>query len=153
MGCGADQKKFEDRFYKTSTSDWKNYLADVGMKDTTLNNSVLLIMRPTACSPCIKELEWWQQNAKKYENTNISLIIIEKYEKTYQTFLNKQQVSLTTYQDSTASILIEELVPTTPIKIYFNNDGKFTAIDNMGAEGDLFSFTDQINNKKPESIR
>lgn len=101
-------------------------------------------MRFTACSPCIKELKWWQKNADKFDNTNISLIIIEKYEKTCQAFLNKQQVSLTTYRDSTASVLAEDLVPTTPVKVYFNSDAKITAIDNMGTEGNLKVFTDRI---------
>jgi len=142
-GCmgNKDEKK---EFFTAPPGAWKSYLAEAGVEDTTVSNSVLLLMRATACSLCLRELEWWNSKAADFADTEVRVVLLERYERSFRVFLDRERVKLASYSDSAALALTRELIPTTPFKVYFDNNGHIAAMDPMGSEGNLQEFTKQI---------
>lgn len=63
----------------------------------------------------------------------------------FMKFKNKYKFALTSFQDNNAEIFEKDLIPATPVKIYFNHSGTITSIDHMGTEGNLPSFLKNIH--------
>lgn len=147
-GCSDPEQKVPARFYETPPEAWKSYLAEVGVEDTTVSNSVLLLMRATACSPCLRELEWWNSKAADFTDAEVRVVLLEQHERPYRVFLDREQVQLASYRDSAALALTLELIPTTPFKVYFDNNGRIAAMDPMGSGGNLQRFVDRIENQQ-----
>ena len=42
--------------------------------------------------------------------------------------------------DNSDTFLKEELLPVIPVKLYFNESGELSRLDNIGADGDLNGF-------------
>lgn len=137
-------KNTKDKYLQKSIKDWTPYLKKMGLDSFDDNRHVLLIMSTTVCEPCVKELEWWNNEGIKIKNLNISSIIIEKYESSFKTYLVSKNFKMPVYQDSVALIFEDELIPYTPVKVYFNKKQEVAAIENMGTNGRLSSFVSKI---------
>jgi hypothetical protein len=140
---------FAEGYYQTETKSWKNYLKFVGVKNTNLNNLVLLIARTTDCPPCLKELSWWNKKGSQLTHSRIVAIVIAKYSSTFKAFVNRYITNLTVFQDSSADILKKELIPAIPIKLYFNDQSKLVAINKIGAGGELYMFVKKVRENEP----
>lgn len=144
ISCRASNK-FDPKFYKKS-DDWDAYLAEIGTENTTKSNTVFLIMRTTECVPCSKEIEWWNKNSTNLKNRT-RLILLEPYKQRFTAYLARNNITLKALQDSASKVLKNDLIPTTPVKVYFNRFSKITAIDYMGGHGNLNAFLKKIRDK------
>ncbi|WP_171032823.1 hypothetical protein [Fodinibius saliphilus] len=48
------------------------------------------------------------------------------------------------YQDSVGILFEHDLVPTTPVKLYFDDEGEIQSMDHMGSGGNIEHFVEQI---------
>src|SRR5699024_98279 len=116
----------------------------IGIEDTLRSDTIFLFMRTNVCAPCLKELAWWNENSKKLIDSRVSLILIEKYRPRFNAFISSHNIAIKTYQDHNDTALKNDLIPSTPIKIYFNDLSKIEAIDYMGGYGNFKSFLKEM---------
>ena len=143
----SDDNHFESRWYEVEEKEWVAHLSNFGFDGTELRNHVLLIINTSECAPCMDDLAWWNQYDKDIYEFKVSLLVLERYEQTYNAFLKANQIIIPAYLDNTSLTLSNELVPTTPIKLYFNDEGKITVMDYMGSGVNLAAFKKKINEK------
>lgn len=101
-------------------------------------------MHTTECQPCLKELDWWNRWSKSQTKADVSVVILEKYQTTYQSFLKGRDIKLPAVRDSAATLRSKNLIPTAPVKIYFNPKGKISLMYRMGEYGNIHQFIKEI---------
>lgn len=141
--CGEEEVLFQ-RYYDVPGQEWSDYLNSIGIQEET-EGAVLLVMHGSQCASCLKELSWWNDQYISGSEENIFLIVIEQYEVTYNQILKQQGIKIPAYRDSTASVLRRELIPTTPVKLLFDNNHEIKSMNYIGTNGDLPGFIDQLN--------
>lgn len=132
---------------ETSTEDWKHYLASIGIPNSDLKQTVLLIVPSMNCMSCIQELEYWNKLVVENEEIKISLIVIEKYEARYNNFINNNDLLITAYRDSLSYLLENNYIPTIPVKLYFGVEGDLKRVHPIGNDPALMSFLADFKSK------
>jgi len=105
-----------------------------------LSNLVLLVIPTTNCTPCLKELNWWNTKGKEFTHRRIDVVVLAKYTVTFHAFVKKYLGNLTAFRDSSFLIIQKQLIPVPPVKIYFNGESKLADIQKIGAHGKLYTF-------------
>lgn len=135
------QAKINTGYYQNTSDDWKVYLSEISNeKNISLENTVLLVLKSSECSPAKTELKRWDNFASESNEVNVKLVILERYERTSKVFIENENISLPFYRDSTALLFKQKLLPTTPMKVYINKEGKVEKIAALNSRGDLESF-------------
>jgi len=142
LGC-TPERTFEDSFYQKTSSDWKAYLAEIEMESESLSNRILIIANTTACQPCLNEIAQWDLLNDEIE-AEVSLILVEKHQTNYHSFLKRMNVRLPDYQDSTGLVFDKDLIPHPPVKVYFDHNETVQMIYPVGAEGKKEQFLNRI---------
>lgn len=144
IGCQNDGHKHEavdSSNYLGTEELWLKTLHTIGVEKNELANSVLLITGSTHCPDCLQELAFWTDYYKKSKNEiDLSLIVIERYEERYRNFLNRNNIDIPAFRDSTASITENDLIPSVPVKIHFDNNGYIKRIHSIGSDPALEDF-------------
>lgn len=139
LSCSSDnEQKFEDIYYENSEQQWMQALTALGFETDNFRNQVLLVVPTTACAPCLRELTWWNTEGK--ERVSASLVLLARYKPAFDAFVETQQITLPAYRDSSAILFERELIPTAPVKLYFDEEGKVSVMDYVGSGGDLEYF-------------
>lgn len=137
-------REFDDTYYaKEKSALWMEYVNTIGLPVESLAGKVLIVTNSAACGPCINEIQFWDL-AQDDLNTDIFLILVDKYSGSFQSFLSNLEVQLPAYQDSTALIFEHDLIPPPPVKIFFNSKGDVEMIYPAGAGGSKEYFLEQI---------
>lgn len=131
-----------------SSEQWETYLHDIGIKESDLSRHVYLISHASICSPCKSELTWWNKAGTKIDSLRITLILLETYKSSFNSFLKVNNFTLPAFRDSAGIIFKHELIPYPPVKIYFNKDSKIAAIEHIGTNGHLTEFIKLIKADK-----
>lgn len=139
VSCNAEKNSV---YYAKTSTDWEAYFSDISDdKDIDLENTVLLVLKSSECSPAKAELKWWDEFLSNSDEVDVKLIILEKFERTSRIFLETENISLPFYIDSSALVLERNLLPITPMKVFINKKGqveKIAALDSREDFKDLF---------------
>lgn len=101
---------------------------------------MLLVLKSSECSPALAELSWWNSFIKDQKDIEVKLIIIERYATTAKVLLEQENIFIPSYRDSAGIIMKKELLPSMPMKIYFDQKGKIANIKSIGASTDELEF-------------
>lgn len=124
--------------------EWLSVMAGLGYQGTEVRHHVLLVVHATECAPCLRELAWWTTRGKEKTGADVSLVVIEKHKTVFNAFVEAKDIEIPVFWDSSATMFEQELIPTTPVKLYFNEQGHILSIDHMGANGDIRPFLKKI---------
>lgn len=140
-GCKSSSNEI---YLNKTEEDWKNYLSEISNKqESSLNNTILLVLKSSECSPALSELKKWNGFNENNSGVNVKLIILERYATTTQVLLEQEDIQLPTYRDSSALVLNKELLPATPMKVFIDEHGKvkrLAAIDSRTKAEDFLTF-------------
>jgi len=132
-------------YYDKPLIEWESYLSTITEQEQiNLENTVLLVLKSSECSPALAELSWWNSFIQDQKNIKVKLIIIEKYATTARVLLNQENITIPSNRDSTADILEKDLLPSTPMKIYFDEKGNIVNIKSIGTTANEKEFTDLL---------
>lgn len=143
----TENRKFESQYYHKENRIWSEYLSSIGLHKQTLANNILLFMRTSECKPSMNELTWWNDNMNEINNVDVSLILLERYNERINSFISQHSISIPAFPDSGATVFKRNLIPASPIKVYFGKDGNIHLIDRIGSGGNLNLFLSTIKNK------
>lgn len=122
FGCKIDKYS---KYYEKSSEDWETYLSEISNRqEISLNNTVILVLKSSECTPALVELKHWDNLQSNSINTNVKLVIIERYASTFNVFLERENLSIPAYRDSIGIIYSHNLLPTTPMKVLIDANGK-----------------------------
>ena len=128
-------------YYDKPLIEWESYFSTITEQEQiNLEDTVLLVLKSSECSPALSELSWWNSYNKEQNNIEVKLIIIEKYATTAKVLLEQENISIPFYRDSAATIIENNLLPSTPMKIYFDQKGKIANIKSIGSIADEMEF-------------
>ncbi|MDR9418977.1 hypothetical protein [Gracilimonas sp.] len=131
-------------YYDKPAKEWSQYAKEISNgKISSLDNTVLLVLTTNECSPSIDELKEWNKFKKLGNAVNVEMIILEKYSTTVKVLLEQENINLTAYQDSTYKILENDLLPATPMKVYFGENGEVEKLGRIGGDRDPNKFIDK----------
>jgi len=143
-GCqknGHEHVPVDSSNYLGTEELWLKTLNTIGVEKDELANSVLLITGSTHCPDCLKELDFWTDYYKNSKNEiDLSLIVIERYEERFRNFLSRNNFNIPSYRDSTASITENDLIPSVPVKIFFDSNSQIRRIHSIGSDPALKDF-------------
>jgi hypothetical protein len=142
VSCSGD-RIFDKQYYSKDLNIWEEYFSDVGLNDHNLKNQVLFVVNSTICSPCENELKFWDDMHPDLENS-LNLIVVEKYPAVYKSFVSRLNLQIPAIQDSSALIFERDLIPVTPVKLYFNENSEIEMIYPVGTNGRLEHFLERI---------
>lgn len=129
---GCTSNTYEE-YYKKTDKEWNAYLKELTSgEDINLQNTVLLILKSSECTPSIQELKWWDNYNQSSSSVNIQLIILEKYATTFETFLAHEKLQIPALRDSAGILFRNNLLPATPLKVYINEEGVLEKIATIG---------------------
>lgn len=139
LGCKRDNYAY---YYDKSPKKWNQYINEISSgKISSLKNTVLLILTTNECSPSLDEIKGWSKYKNKGNSSiNVGMIILEKYSTTINVLLEQESINLPVYQDSSYKIIEKGLLPRTPIKVYFGEDGSVKKMRRIGEDVDPNSF-------------
>lgn len=138
-------REFDEKYYaKENSALWMEYVNAIGIPIESMAGNVLIVANSTACGPCINEIRYWDL-AQDDLDTDIFLILVDKYSGSYRSFLSNLDIELPAFQDSAGLIFEYELIPPPPVKIFFNAEGDVEMIYPAGAGGRKEHFLEQIN--------
>lgn len=81
------------------------------------------------------------------KDLDIYLVIIEKYETTFATFLAHNEFNLPAFRDDNGLVLGQKLVPHTPVKVYINQEGEVELLEEINIYSDPEEFFSKITPK------
>lgn len=137
VAAGCNERSYSD-YYDKPLSEWESYLSAISdHQQIELKNAVLFVRE---CSPALAELSWWNSFTKDQKSIAVKLIIIEKYATTAKVLLEKENIFIPSYRDSAAVILEKDLLPSTPMKVYFDQRGEIKNIKPIGAHSNQMEF-------------
>jgi hypothetical protein len=146
LGCQKSEKDTGNKYLQKDANEWKNYLEEIGVEND-LYRQVFLIIQTVECAPCLQELEWWNNEGNRIQDLGLNVIIIEKYRSSIETFTSTRGLIIPVYQDSSGQIFDRELIPYTPIKVFFDESSNLLAMEKMGAGGRLNEFVKIISDR------
>jgi hypothetical protein len=112
----------------------------------SLGGKILIIANSAACGPCINEIQYWDL-VQDDVDTDIFLILVDKYSGSYRSFLSNLNIQLPAFQDSSALIFEYELIPPPPVKIFFNAEGDVEMIYPVGVGGHKEHFLRRVESE------
>ena len=142
VSCSED-RLFDEHYYSKDVGVWQEYFSGLGLEDKQLKNRVLFVVNSTICSPCENELKYWDDMHPDIENS-LNLIVVEKYHAVYKSFISRLNLQMHATQDSSALIFERDLIPITPLKLYFNKNSEIEMIYPVGTNGRLDYFLERI---------
>ena len=113
----CDNHNYSKKYYSTDKVIWGEYLNEIGVDEINMENTILLVINSSMCSPCERELRYWN-NLHNNLNKSIKLIVVEKYSSVFRTFVSNFDLRFDTYQDSSALIFKYDLIPVAPVKLF-----------------------------------
>jgi thioredoxin-related protein len=122
--CSNNQPEAFEYSSDKTEADWISYFSEIGYNVTDLSNHTILVMHPSNCASCINELEWWNNKYQEGFKSKISIVLIERHEATQNNFIDLHKLQLPILNDREGEVLKKELVPATPVKIYFNSNSE-----------------------------
>lgn len=137
----SDGKKYS----KYTNSDWQKYIGEISGEQLNLTSSVLLVLKSKECEPCIEELDWWNDLITDSSTLNVYMIIIEKYETTFRTFLNHHEFDIVAFRDENGLVLEQQLVPKTPVKLYIDKKGDVRLLESININSNPENFYTKIS--------
>lgn len=143
LSCETESSDNSPPEFDKSESEWLTYFSEIGYDVSELNNHVLLISHVIGCASCMREIEWWNIEGLDEVDVNISIILIERHEATFNNFVETRGLSIPVYWDKTGLVLETELVQSTPVKLYFDDSGNISEVQTLGG-GDLKAFLNSI---------
>jgi len=144
MGCTPN--KYSEYYEKTS-NEWMVYLSEISDKqEWSLNNTVLLVLKSSECTPALSELKRWDTLQTNSDTVKVKLIILERYESTFNTFLDFQKITIPAYRDSQSVITSHKLLPHTPMKVLIGKNGKVIKLGAINSRGNEMAFLSQLKN-------
>ncbi|MCH2449447.1 MAG: hypothetical protein MK198_04810 [Gracilimonas sp.] len=140
VAAGCNERSYSD-YYDKPLSEWESYLSAISdHQQIELKNTVLLVLKSSECSPALAELSWWNSFTKDQKRIEVKLIIIEKYATTAKVLLEQENIFIPSYRDFAAVILDKDLLPSTPMKVYFDQQGEIENIKPIGAHSNEMEF-------------
>ncbi|WP_103666017.1 hypothetical protein [Gracilimonas amylolytica] len=137
-GCVKDKYA---PYYEKTGNEWEQYIYEISDKEkVTLNNTVLLVLTSSECSPSIDEIKSWDTFNENSDSIKVQMVILEKYFTTIQVLLEYEDIGLHVYRDSAYSLIKTDLLPNTPMKVYFDNEGKVKNLSPIGVSNDPLIF-------------
>ncbi|HET8865238.1 MAG TPA: hypothetical protein VFM80_06030 [Gracilimonas sp.] len=137
-GCGKDTYA---PYYEKTANEWEQYISEISDKEeVSLSNTVLLVLTSSECTPSIAELKNWDTFNKESDSVNVQMVILEKYITTIQVFLDYENIDLHVYRDSAYTLIKKDLLPTTPMKVYFGKEGRVKKLSPIGTNNDPVKF-------------
>lgn len=133
------------KYLKRTASDWQKYVNEISGEQPTLTNTVLLVLKSKECDPCIEELDWWNDLTTDSSTLNVYMIIIEKYETTFRTFLNHHEFDIVAFRDENGLVLEQQLVPKTPVKLYIDKKGDVRLLESIHINSNPENFYTKIS--------
>ena len=140
----CENRDYHKKYYNNDHKVWSEYLKAIGVAETNLDDTILLVINSSMCSPCERELQYWH----KFQNNSdkaIKVIVVEKYLSAFRYIVSKYDNQFDAYQDSTAHIFKHDLIPVTPIKLYFDENSNVEMIYPMGTGGKLNHFVENLS--------
>jgi hypothetical protein len=138
LGC---EKDTYDPYYEISVNEWKQYISEIsGREKITLKNTVLLLLTSSECTPSIAEIKNWDNFNQETDSIKVQMVILEKYFTTIQVLLEYENIELQVYQDSAYTLIKKDLIPTTPMKVYFDKEERVKKLSPLGTNSDPFKF-------------
>ncbi|MDR9419069.1 hypothetical protein [Gracilimonas sp.] len=139
--CSEGNKKY----LKRTASNWQKYVNEISGKQPKLTNTVLLVLKSKECEPCIEEIDWWNNFITESSTLNVYMIIIEKYETTFTTFLDHNEFEINAFRDETGLVLEQQLVPKTPVKLYIDKKGDVRFLESININSNPENFYNKIS--------
>lgn len=126
LGCTNNVEKKEIEFLE-------NYLNHIDYPEASRINKILIITPYTICSFCIDEIKYHNKmNSIDPENYLVDLIMIEKYAKNFQKYIESLNISVNSIQDSTAYFIENNPTFRTSVVIRFDSLGNVQSILDLG---------------------
>lgn len=133
ISCSSNQTETFEYSSNKTEADWINYFSEIGHHITDLSHHTILVMHPSNCASCIHELEWWNNKYQEGFISKISIVLIERHEATQNNFVDVHKLQLPILNDREVEVLKKELVPATPVKIYFNSKSELVTMMPMNS--------------------
>jgi hypothetical protein len=136
-----------ESFYvdQNNINQWINYLEDLGF-ERRRNRSIVLFARSADCKKYENEINWWAENISDLNDTEIVLVILEKYGGYYESIVSALDVQIPTYQDDNFDALYKEMIPIVPSKIFIDYNNKRIVVGKMGTSQSIISFLEKASN-------
>lgn len=134
--CMSCVNNSDSIYYEKSIKDWKVYTKALGTDHLLLENTILLVLKGSECSPSIAELHWWDNFRLQNSELNVQLVILEKYATSFQAFLDYEEIQIPALRDSSGILFDHDLLPGTPMKLFIDKKGKVKKIAPIGANID-----------------
>ncbi|MDR9416639.1 MAG: hypothetical protein RI564_10165 [Gracilimonas sp.] len=140
LGCESEKNA---TYYQKTAADWESYVSEISDSNgVSLENTIILVLKSSECAPAISELKMWDDFISEDNKFSVKLVIIEKYERASQVFLEEQDITLPSFFDTDGLVLERNLLPTTPMKVFINGEGtieKMGSIDSRSSAKDFLS--------------
>ena len=138
--CGNRSEDVES-FYVgiNDIKQWINYLDDLGF-ERRRDRTIVLFARAADCKKYENEINWWNKNISDLNDTEIILVILEKYEGYFEAARSAIDVQIPTYQDNNFIALDNELTPFVPSKIFIDYKNKKIIVGKMGTSQSIKNF-------------
>jgi hypothetical protein len=115
---GFDCSKWYDE------TEYVNQLNKIGWEGSDRDSVLVLFSSISECGPCNNEIEYWDKIASdKNDQLAIVLVISEKYNKNYKSYLSENNFQLSTLLDSENIFRQKELIPFIPFKLLITQKG------------------------------
>ncbi len=131
-------------YLKKTADDWEPYLNEISDEEIQAENAVFLVLKTKECEPCINELTWWNEEIPETTNLAVYLIIIERYQTTFNAFLKHNNLNIVAIRDKNGLVLDKELIPHTPVKVYINETGRVKYLEPINIQADPEKFYAKI---------
>lgn len=141
----CSENEYKEYYSANNTAKIITHMETIGLTKDQLKDHVVLISRASACSPCLRELNWWDDNKGSILVKDVSLVLAAEYKMSSQAFIESQNIGINTYQDSSRTFLHQNILPSLPLKLYFNGKGKLVNMAPIGTDGNLDSFIERIS--------
>lgn len=120
---------------------WNGYIQDLGV-DSVKKRTIILFSRSADCRKYENEIRWWDSNISNLHDTDVVLIILEKYTNYFKSVKNVLNVQIPTYQDEYFTAIENNMIPFAPSKIFIDYEKKRIVMGKMGTIQSIKNFLD-----------
>ena len=142
-------REFGARYYSQQNSlEFLSHIESLAERsifaDTSRSNVVFLLVQETSCSSCLSEVRWWEENQQNFEDTKIYILVTSKYESVGKSFIEREGITIYPIFDTTNDLRAKDLVPTLPVKLFINREGKIQKIHPINSGKKLSIFIEAL---------
>lgn len=106
------------------SKNFVNGLKELGWERSNKDSTLVLFVSAIECSPCKAQIEYWNKiNPSDYNSLELILVVREKYESNFESYLEANKINIVSYQDSLNIFSKRDLIPFTPYKVLLTNKG------------------------------